>query len=100
MAREAADVVLLDDDFGSIVMAVREGRGIFDNILAFVRFQLTTSVAALGLIAIAYAMGLPSPLNASMVLCINLIMDGFPAQSLGVEPVADDVMTRAPRKPS
>ncbi|OQV11428.1 Calcium-transporting ATPase type 2C member 1 [Hypsibius exemplaris] len=95
--KEAADMVLVDDDFSTIVKAIEEGKSIFSNIRNFVRFQLSTSVAALTLIAIAILMDKHSPLNAMQILWINIIMDGPPAQSLGVEPVDHDVLKQPPR---
>jgi P-type Ca2+ transporter type 2C len=84
---QAADMILVDDDFATIVAAIEEGKGIFYNIKNFLAFQLSTSVAALGLVAFATFFGMPSPLNPMQILWINIIMDGPPAQSLGVEPV-------------
>ena len=98
VAKEAADMVLLDDNFGTIAAAIEEGKGIFANIRNFVRFQLSTSVAALTLVAAATVLGLPNPLNAMQILWINILMDGPPAQSLGVEPVDPAVMRRPPRR--
>lgn len=77
--------------------AIEEGKSIFYNIRNFVRFQLSTSIAALSLIALATMMGIPNPLNAMQILWINIIMDGPPAQSLGVEPVEKDVVKQKPR---
>ena len=76
VAKEAADVVLADDDFKTIAMAVAEGKGIFFNIRNFLSFQLSTSFAALSIETIATALGLPTPLNAMQILWINIIMDG------------------------
>jgi Ca2+-transporting ATPase len=80
VAKEAADVVLADDDFQTITMAIAEGKGIFFNIRCFLAFQLSTSFAALTMASIATALGLPTPLNAMQILWINIIMDGPPAQ--------------------
>lgn len=77
--------------------AIEEGKAIFYNIRNFVRFQLSTSIAALSLIALATLMGIANPLNAMQILWINIIMDGPPAQSLGVEPVDEDVLKQKPR---
>jgi P-type Ca2+ transporter type 2C len=98
VAKEAADMVLLDDNFATLRPAMEEGKGIFYNIRNFVRFQLSTSVAALTLVALATVAGLPNPLNAMQILWINIIMDGPPAQSLGVEPVDRDIVNRPPRR--
>jgi len=100
VSKEAADMILIDDDFKTIMAAIEEGKGIYYNIRNFVRFQLSTSIAALSLITISTLMKFPNPLNAMQILWINIIMDGPPAQSLGVEPVDRDVMKRPPRKAS
>lgn len=97
VCKEAADMILVDDDFHTIISAIEEGKSIFYNIRNFVRFQLSTSIAALSLIALATLMGIPNPLNAMQILWINIIMDGPPAQSLGVEPVEKDVVRQKPR---
>ncbi|XP_068618783.1 calcium-transporting ATPase type 2C member 1 isoform X1 [Battus philenor] len=100
VCKEAADMILVDDDFATIIAAIEEGKCIFYNIRNFVRFQLSTSIAALSLIALATLMGIPNPLNAMQILWINIIMDGPPAQSLGVEPVDHEVVRRRPRDTS
>jgi len=97
VSKEAADMILVDDDFYTIMAAVEEGKGIFYNIRNFIRFQLSTSIAALSLIAITTLAGLPNPLNAMQILWINILMDGPPAQSLGMEPVDKDVIRQPPR---
>ncbi|XP_067937726.1 calcium-transporting ATPase type 2C member 1-like [Watersipora subatra] len=98
VSKEAADMILVDDQFSSLIAAIEEGRGIFYNIRNFVRFQLSTSIAALSLIALSTLFGMPNPLNAMQILWINILMDGPPAQSLGVEPVDHDVIRLPPRK--
>lgn len=98
VAKEAAHMVIVDDDFTTIVNAVEEGKSIFYNIKNFLTFQLSTSFAALGLVALNNAIGYPNPLNPMQILWINIIMDGPPAQSLGVEPVDPEIMNRPPRK--
>ncbi|XP_078275837.1 calcium-transporting ATPase type 2C member 1 isoform X2 [Rhinoraja longicauda] len=97
VCKEAADMILVDDDFRTIMSAIEEGKGIYNNIKNFVRFQLSTSIAALSLICLATLMNFPNPLNAMQILWINIIMDGPPAQSLGVEPVDKDVIRQPPR---
>ncbi|KAG8190383.1 hypothetical protein JTE90_022027 [Oedothorax gibbosus] len=97
VCKEAADMILVDDDFFTIMAAIEEGKGIFHNIRNFVRFQLSTSIAALSLVAVSTFMHIPNPLNAMQILWINIIMDGPPAQSLGVEPVDHDVLKQPPR---
>uniref|UniRef100_A0A8C5N232 Calcium-transporting ATPase n=1 Tax=Leptobrachium leishanense TaxID=445787 RepID=A0A8C5N232_9ANUR len=97
VCKEAADMILVEDDFHTIMSAIEEGKGIYNNIKNFVRFQLSTSIAALTLISLATLMNFPNPLNAMQILWINIIMDGPPAQSLGVEPVDKDVIGKPPR---
>ncbi|XP_078520006.1 calcium-transporting ATPase type 2C member 1 isoform X3 [Lissotriton helveticus] len=97
VCKEAADMILVEDDFRTILSAIEEGKGIYNNIKNFVRFQLSTSIAALTLISLATLMNFPNPLNAMQILWINIIMDGPPAQSLGVEPVDRDVIRKPPR---
>ncbi|POS85255.1 calcium-transporting P-type ATPase-like protein, partial [Erysiphe pulchra] len=98
VAKEASDMILTDDDFSTILRAIEEGKGIFNNIQNFLTFQLSTSAAALSLVFFCTSLGFKNPLNAMQILWINIIMDGPPAQSLGVEPVDPDVMLRPPRK--
>ncbi|KAF3400386.1 Calcium-transporting ATPase 1 [Talaromyces pinophilus] len=97
VAKEAADMILTDDDFSTILRAIEQGKGIFYNIQNFITFQLSTSVAALGLVLLSTILGFHNPLNAMQILWINIIMDGPPAQSLGVEPVDPAVMNSPPR---
>jgi len=97
VCKEASDVILLDDDFSTILSAIEEGKSIFYNIRNFVRFQMSTSIAALSLITLSTLMDTPNPLNPMQILWINIIMDGPPAQSLGVEPADPDIMKKPPR---
>ncbi|THH20819.1 hypothetical protein EUX98_g8514 [Antrodiella citrinella] len=98
VAKEAADVILVDDNFSTILPAVEEGKSIFHNIQHFLAFQLSTAVAALTLITLSTFFGLSNPLNAMQILFINILMDGPPSQSLGVDPVDPAIMRRPPRK--
>ncbi|MDI9623690.1 MAG: calcium-transporting P-type ATPase, PMR1-type [Methanothermobacter sp.] len=98
VAKEASDMVLQDDNFATIVKAVKEGRTIFDNIRRFVKFQLSTNVGAILTIVSSSVMNMPLPFNPIQILWINIIMDGPPAQSLGVEPPEKDIMLRKPEK--
>uniref|UniRef100_A0A1I8HDG5 P-type Ca(2+) transporter n=1 Tax=Macrostomum lignano TaxID=282301 RepID=A0A1I8HDG5_9PLAT len=100
VSKEAADMILIDDHFQTILAAVEEGKAIFHNIRCFIRFQLSTSIAALTLVTMATVFNLPSPLNAMQILWINILMDGPPAQSLGVEPLDPDLRKKPPRRPS
>ncbi|NXA35034.1 AT2C2 ATPase, partial [Eudromia elegans] len=97
VSKEAANMILVDDDFSTVMNAIEEGKGIFYNIKNFVRFQLSTSISALSLITLSTVLNLPNPLNAMQILWINIIMDGPPAQSLGVEPVDKDAIKQPPR---
>ena len=99
VAKEAADVVLLDDSFGSIVTAVRWGRGLYENIQRFILFQLTINVVALGVALLGPFLGVKLPLTVLQMLWVNLIMDTFAALALATEPPNDSVMRRAPRHP-
>ncbi|KAI0090797.1 Ca-transporting ATPase [Irpex rosettiformis] len=98
VAKEAADMILVDDNFTTILPAVEEGKSIFHNIQNFLSFQLSTAVAALTLITLSTFFGLSNPLNAMQILFINILMDGPPSQSLGVDPVDPAIMKRPPRR--
>ncbi|MEU4887325.1 MULTISPECIES: cation-translocating P-type ATPase [Streptomyces] len=100
VAKEAADMVLTDDDFSTIVRAVREGRSIYDNIITFVRFQLSTNIGAILTLLVTVVAGLPAPMSALQLLWVNIIMDGPPAMALGVDPPRENVMHRPPRPPA
>jgi Ca2+-transporting ATPase len=97
VTKEAGDMVLTDDNFATIVGAVERGRTIYDNIVKFVRFQLTTNLGAIGTILTASLLGLPVPFTPIQVLWVNIIADGPPALSLGVDPPDRDIMARPPR---
>ena len=97
VCKEAADVILMDDNLSTIVVALEEGKAIYYNIRNFIKFQLSTSIAALSLIALSTILHIPNPLNAMQILYINILMDGPPAQSLGVEKVDTDVLRQPPR---
>lgn len=100
VSRDAAAMVLVDDHFATIVHAVEAGRTIYANILAFLRFQLTTSAGAIASMLVAPLLGLPAPLTALQILWVNMIMDGPPALALGLDPPEPDVMQRPPRAAS
>jgi Ca2+-transporting ATPase len=97
VTREASDMVLMDDNFASIVNAVEEGRGIFENIRRFVHFLLTGNSGEMLLMLIAAVAGWPAPLAAIQILWINLVTDGLPALALGLEPPEANLMQRRPR---
>jgi Ca2+-transporting ATPase len=99
VSREAADMILTDDRFESIVGAVEEGRGIFSNIRKYLMYLLSSNVGEIGLIGAATLAGLPMPLTAVQILYVNLATDGLPALALAVDPPADDLMERPPRDP-
>lgn len=99
VTKEAATLVLTDDNFASIVHAVEEGRTIYDNIVKFVRFQLSTNIGAILTVLGAPLFGMPTPFTAIQILWVNLIMDGPPAMTLGVEPARPGIMNASPRAP-
>jgi Ca2+-transporting ATPase len=99
VTKEASDMVLADDNFATIVKAVEGGRGIYDNIRKFVFFLLRCNFDELGIIGIFALLGLPLPLNAAMILWINLVTDGAPAIALSMDPPEEDLMKRKPRDP-
>jgi Ca2+-transporting ATPase len=99
VSKEAADMVLADDDFATIVRAVQEGRRIYDNIRRVVRYLLATNTAEVAVVFAAPFVGLPLPLQPIQILWVNLVTDGPPALALGVEPVEPDAMERPPRPP-
>lgn len=99
VAREASSLVLLDDNFATIVAAVREGRRIYDNIRKFIRFVVSCNLAEIGAILLAPMFGMPVPLLPIQILWINLVTDGMPGLALAAEPAEDDVMRRPPRPP-
>jgi Ca2+-transporting ATPase len=98
VTKEAATMVLTDDNFATIVDAVQGGRTIYDNIVKFVRFQLSTNIGAILTVFIAPFLGLPLPFSPIQLLWINIIMDGPPAMALGVDPSHPDIMNHPPRK--
>lgn len=97
VAKEAADIILLDDNYSTLIKAIEEGRTIFANALKAIRYLVSTNVAELLVIMIALLLGLPSPLLPAQILWINLISDGLPAISLALDPKDPTAMSRAPR---
>jgi Ca2+-transporting ATPase len=99
VTKEASDMVLTDDNFASIVSAVEEGRGIFDNIQKFIHYLLACNAGEVLLMFFAAVVGWPAPLEAIQILWINLVTDGLPALALAMERPERDIMRRAPRPP-
>ncbi|GAB4058296.1 cation-translocating P-type ATPase [Uliginosibacterium sediminicola] len=100
VAREASSLILLDDNFATIVQAVREGRRIFDNIRKFIRYAMTGNSAEIWTLFLAPLLGLPIPLLPIHLLWVNLITDGLPGLALAVEPAERGLMQRPPRPPA
>lgn len=96
VAKESADMILQNNDFTTIVKAVKEGRKIYDNIKRFVKFQVSTNVGAILTIVGTSLLNLPLPFNPVQLLWLNIVMDGPPAQTLGVEGAERDLMERPP----
>lgn len=99
VAKGAADMILTDDNFSTIVEAVKQGRGIFENIKRTVHFLLSSNIGEIITVLSAFLLKLPAPLIAIQLLWVNLVTDSFPALALGVEPVEDDIMDRKPINP-
>ncbi|HUT83382.1 MAG TPA: cation-translocating P-type ATPase, partial [Thermodesulfobacteriota bacterium] len=99
VSKEASDMILLDDNFVTIVSAVKEGRIIYDNIRKFIRYMLSTNSGELLTMFFALMLGMPLPLLPTQILWINIVTDSLPALALGLEPGERDVMKRPPRDP-
>jgi Ca2+-transporting ATPase len=99
IAKEASDIILLDDSFNSIVTAVMWGRSLYENIQRFLVFQLTINIVALGIAFLGPFIGISLPLTVTQMLWINLIMDTFAALALATEPPHETVMNKPPRDP-
>ena len=99
VTRQAADMVLADDNFATIVKAIEEGRGIYDNIRKFIRLLLSTNLDEILLIATATLLGLPLPMLSIQILWVNIVSDGLPALALSFDRYDDGIMERKPRSP-
>lgn len=98
VAQSAADMVLTDDDFSTIVAAVREGRGIYQNIRKTVHFLLSCNIGEILVVFVAFLLRAPTPLLAIQLLWVNLVTDSFPALALGADPIQGNVMEQPPHK--
>jgi len=99
VTKEAAAMTLTDDNFASIVAAVKEGRGVFGNIKKYLMYLLSSNIGEIGLMAGATLLGMPLPLTAVQILYVNLATDGLPALALALDPPEPDLMRRNPRNP-
>jgi Ca2+-transporting ATPase len=99
VSKEAAHMILLDDNFSTIVKAVKEGRRIYDNILKFIKYMMTTNSGELWTLLLGPVIGLPVALLPIHILWINLVSDGLPAIALSYEKAEKDIMSRPPRPP-
>jgi Ca2+-transporting ATPase len=99
VAKEAADMVLLDDNFATIVAAVAEGRAIYDNIRKFIKYAAASNVGEIWVMLLAPLLGMPLPLLPLQILWVNLVTDGLPGLALTVEPAERNTMQRSPYSP-
>ncbi len=97
VAKETADLVLLDSSFSTVVAAIEEGRGIYDNIRKIILYLLSDSFEEIVAVVGAIIIGLPLPVTAAQILWINLVSDGFPDLALTVDPKDDDILKQKPR---
>lgn len=97
VCRESADLILMDDNIGSVLDAIKEGKSIYNNIQNFLCYQVTTSIACMTMVILCMLLSKPFPMSAMQILWINIIMDGPPAQALGLEDADQVVMSQPPR---
>lgn len=98
VSKEVSDMILQDDNYATIIEAIRQGRIVYDNLVKFIRYLISTNIAEILVVGISVFIGLPLPLLPIQILWLNLVSDGLPALSLGLEPGEKDIMHRAPRK--
>lgn len=98
VSKEASDIVMLDDSFATIVKAVHWGRGIYENFQRFIQFQLTVNLSSVVVVLASLFSGQAAPFTALQLLWVNIIMDGPPALTLGMEPIRDNLMDRRPTR--
>lgn len=99
VAKNASDMILTDDNFVTIIEAVKEGRHIYDNIKKAIHFLIATNIGEIVVIFLGLLLGLESPLLAIQLLWINLVTDSFPAIALGLEPTDENIMNKKPNDP-
>ena len=97
LTREVADMVITDDNYATIIDAVREGRTIFSNLVKFIRYLISCNISEVIVVTVGVLMSTPLPLLPIQILWINLVTDGFPALALGMDPAEKDVMKKPPR---
>ena len=100
VTKEVSDMVITDDNFASIVAAVEEGRGVYDNIKKFIHYLLSCNAGEIMVMFVSSLIGWPVPLMPIQILWVNLVTDGLPALALGVDPVDPDIMKKPPRPPA
>lgn len=100
VAKESADIILLDSNFSTVVIAIEEGRVMFENIRKVILYLMCDSFVEIFIVVGSIGMGLPLPISATMILWINLVSDGFPNLALTIEPKRTDMMKENPRSPS